>query len=160
MDGGQTWSENRRMSEAFDPHVGWPQQNKIGDYFHMISEDAGAHLAWTATFNGEQDVYYSFIPFEEDVSSVSSPLSQINGLTISPNPASSNFEISFSSKFMQKAQVTIISSSSQIMVEQPLDIKVGDQQMLVDVTDWEQGLYYVQLQTQHWSELRKVLIVK
>ena len=46
------------------------------------------------------------------------------------------------------------------MVEQPLDIKVGDQQMLVDVTDWEQGLYYVQLQTQHWSELRKVLIVK
>ncbi len=160
MDGGQTWSENRRMSEAFDPHVGWPQQNKIGDYFHMISEDAGAHLAWTATFNGEQDVYYSFIPFEEDVSSVSSPLSQINGLTISPNPASSNFEISFSSKFMQKAQVTIISSNSQIMVEQSLDIKVGDQQMLVDVTDWEQGLYYVQLQTQHWSELRKVLIVK
>ena len=61
---------------------------------------------------------------------------------------------------MQKAQVTIISSSSQLMVEQPLDIKVGEQQMLVDVTDWEQGLYYVQLQTQHWSQLRKVLIVK
>ncbi len=160
MDGGETWSQNRRMSEAFDPHIGWPQQNKIGDYFHMISEDTGAHLAWTATFNGEQDVYYSYIPFDTDVSSVSSPLYQVDGLTISPNPASSNFEISLSSKFVQNAHVTIISSSSQIMVDQPLDIIVGDQQMLVDVTDWDLGLYYIQLQTQRWSELRKVLIVK
>ncbi len=60
-DGGATWSENERLSEAFDPHVGWPQQNKIGDYFHMISEESHAHLAWAGTFNGEQDVYYSRI---------------------------------------------------------------------------------------------------
>jgi hypothetical protein len=33
----------------------------MGDYFDMVSELTGAHLAWAATFNGEQDVYYSFI---------------------------------------------------------------------------------------------------
>jgi hypothetical protein len=60
-DGGVTWSANERLSEAFDPHVGWPRQSKLGDYFHMISEDAHAHLAWAGTFNGEQDVYYSRI---------------------------------------------------------------------------------------------------
>jgi len=60
-DGGLTWSENERLSDSFDPHLGWPQQNKMGDYFHMISDDEGAHLAWAGTFNGEQDVYYGRI---------------------------------------------------------------------------------------------------
>ena len=60
-DGGITWSTNQRLSDFFDPHVGWPQQNKMGDYFDMFSDFNGAHLAWAGTFNGEQDVYYSFI---------------------------------------------------------------------------------------------------
>jgi hypothetical protein len=61
VDGGISWSTNERFSGSFDPHVGWPQQNKMGDYFHMISDNAGANLAWAATFNGEQDVYYGRI---------------------------------------------------------------------------------------------------
>ena len=60
-DAGVTWSRNTRLSESFDPHIGWPQQRKLGDYFHMISDESGANLAWAATFNGEQDVYYSRI---------------------------------------------------------------------------------------------------
>jgi len=61
IDGGVTWSPNERLSQAFDPHVGWPQQNKMGDYYQMISDNNGAHLAWSATFNGEEDVYYGRI---------------------------------------------------------------------------------------------------
>ena len=60
-DGGVTWSQNEKLSESFNPHVGWPQQNKMGDYFDMESDSSGASLAWAATFNGEQDVYYSYI---------------------------------------------------------------------------------------------------
>ncbi len=61
QDGGTTWSQNERLSDFFNPHVGWPQQNKMGDYFDMVSDSSGACLAWAATFNGEQDVYYSYI---------------------------------------------------------------------------------------------------
>ena len=61
IDGGVTWSPNERLTQAFDPHLGWPQQNKMGDYYHMISDNTGAHLAFAATFNGEQDVYYGHI---------------------------------------------------------------------------------------------------
>ena len=60
-DGGATWSPNEKLSGYFDPHVGWPQQNKMGDYFDMVSDINGAYLAWAGTFNGEQDVYYSYI---------------------------------------------------------------------------------------------------
>ncbi len=60
-DEGETWSINKRLSGQFDPTVGYPQQAKMGDYFDMVSDNAGAHLAWANTLNGEQDVYYTHI---------------------------------------------------------------------------------------------------
>ncbi len=57
-DSGRTWSKNIAVSPPFDSWVGWPNQNKIGDYYDMVSDAVGAHVAWSATFNGEQDVYY------------------------------------------------------------------------------------------------------
>ncbi len=57
-DAGETWSLNEALSPPFDPHVGWPQQDKLGDYYDMVSEDSVVHVAYAATFNGEQDVYY------------------------------------------------------------------------------------------------------
>ena len=57
-DGGLTWAPNVQVSPSFDSHVGWPNQNKIGDYYHLHADLVGADLAWAATFNGEQDVYY------------------------------------------------------------------------------------------------------
>lgn len=60
-DQGETWSINKRLSGLFDPTVGYPQQAKMGDYFDMVSDNGGAHLAWANTLNGEQDVYYTHI---------------------------------------------------------------------------------------------------
>jgi hypothetical protein len=57
-DAGETWSANEPISPPFDPLLGWPQQNKLGDYYDMVSDRLGAHIAYAATFNGEQDVYY------------------------------------------------------------------------------------------------------
>lgn len=57
-NGGFTWSTNQRLTSTWDSFVGWPNQQKIGDYYGMTSDRVGANLAWAATFNGEQDVYY------------------------------------------------------------------------------------------------------
>ncbi|MCH8822916.1 MAG: exo-alpha-sialidase [Planctomycetes bacterium] len=57
-NGGRTWSPNIQLSPVYNSWLGWPNQNKIGDYYHMISDNVGANLAWSATFNGEQDVYF------------------------------------------------------------------------------------------------------
>ena len=61
IDQGETWSANEKLSDSFDPHLGYPQQEKMGDYFDMESDLTSVHLAWANTFNGEQDVYYSHI---------------------------------------------------------------------------------------------------
>lgn len=57
-NGGVTWSANQELSPPWDSHTGWPNQNKIGDYYDMTSDLVGANVAWAATFNNEQDVYY------------------------------------------------------------------------------------------------------
>ena len=57
-DAGATWSPNVAVSPAFDASLGYPAQFKMGDYDSIVSGETGADVAYTATFNGEQDVYY------------------------------------------------------------------------------------------------------
>ena len=57
-NGGVTWSPNIPVSASFNPGLGYPNQNKIGDYITVVSDNNGANVAYSATFNGEQDVYY------------------------------------------------------------------------------------------------------
>ncbi|MCC6908591.1 MAG: exo-alpha-sialidase [Phycisphaerales bacterium] len=57
-DGGLTWSPNRAVGDPFDPSLGYPQQNKIGDYFQCQSDNGSVSVIHPATFNGEQDIYY------------------------------------------------------------------------------------------------------
>jgi len=64
-DAGATWSPNVPVSASFNPTEGWPQQNKIGDYITIVSDNTGGNVAYSATFNfnpnlgqHEQDVYY------------------------------------------------------------------------------------------------------
>jgi hypothetical protein len=57
-DGGNTWSANVAVSQPFNPLIGYPNQNKIGDYMTIVSDLGGGNVAYPATFNGEQDVYY------------------------------------------------------------------------------------------------------
>jgi hypothetical protein len=92
---GATWSVNEKLSDSFDPHIGYPQQDKMGDYFDMVSDNSGAHLAWANTLNGEEDVYYSHIL--PDVTGIEN--GQANdkyySLTCYPNPVRSQTQIRY-----------------------------------------------------------------
>jgi hypothetical protein len=57
-DDGLTWLGNTALTPAFDHTIGYPSQNKIGDYYDIVSDNLGANVAFSATFNGGQDVYY------------------------------------------------------------------------------------------------------
>jgi hypothetical protein len=57
-DGGLTWAPNRPLSPPFNHSLGYPRQDKMGDYIAMVSLAEGACIAYTATFNGEQDIYF------------------------------------------------------------------------------------------------------
>ena len=57
-DGGVTWAPNVSVSNSFNPFLGYPQQNKMGDYMTIVSDNTGANVAYAATFNLEEDIYY------------------------------------------------------------------------------------------------------
>ena len=55
---GGGWAPEHSSEQPFNPFFGYPNQNKMGDYISMVSDNAGGDVAYSATFNGEQDVYY------------------------------------------------------------------------------------------------------
>src|SRR5881296_933561 len=64
-DAGVTWAPNVQVSNPFNPFEGYPNQNKIGDYITIVSDNTGGNVAYSATFNfnpnrgqHEEDVYY------------------------------------------------------------------------------------------------------
>jgi hypothetical protein len=58
LDGGLTWLGDIAMTAPFNHSLGYPSQNKMGDYYDMVSDNLGVSLAFAATFTGGQDVYY------------------------------------------------------------------------------------------------------
>ena len=55
---GNAWSPNIAVSNSFNPFLGYPSQNKMGDYMTIVSDNTGGDVAYTATFNLEEDIYY------------------------------------------------------------------------------------------------------
>ncbi len=58
FDGGLTWTPNVQVSPQFNPNIGYPNQDKMGDYIGMVSDSAGANIAYAATFNNEEDIWH------------------------------------------------------------------------------------------------------
>jgi hypothetical protein len=61
-DGGVTWTPNVQLSDYFNPNVGYPNQNKMGDYMGVVSDTQGGSIAYAATHNGEQDIWFLRVP--------------------------------------------------------------------------------------------------
>jgi hypothetical protein len=88
-DGGASWHGNAAVSPPFNSRIGWPNQSKIGDYYTIIAAASGADVAYAATFNGEQDVYYlrvfpdcneNGVSDVDDIASGTSPDADGNGI--------------------------------------------------------------------------------
>ncbi len=82
-DGGESWSTNIQLSLSFDKKVGYPGgNNKLGDYYHMVSDDTHVNVAYAATFNNEQDVYFLRFPaFDCNQNGISDPEDISNGVS-------------------------------------------------------------------------------
>jgi len=147
-DEGETWTPQQAISDAFDPTIGYPSQNKMGDYFDMKSDNDFAHIAWANTLNGGQDVYYTRVTPSllglEDLSANSF------GATVSPNPFTNETAIQFAIDSNTNTTVTVYDLLGR-KVNTLLDGSVSGQQRL----SWDgtndsgsrlnSGLYFVNI---------------
>jgi hypothetical protein len=94
-NGGVTWSANEKASPVWNSTIGWPNQNKIGDYYHIVSRNGAADLAWAATFRGGEDIYHVRIPFLPAVAVASDPGQSLRLHDALPNPFTATTAIAF-----------------------------------------------------------------
>jgi hypothetical protein len=161
---GVTWSPNVRLSQAFDPHAGWPQQNKMGDYFHMVSDSAGAHLAWAATFGGEQNVFYGHISYpltgveERDDERIPSDYALSQNY---PNPFNPGTRIGFAVSergFVSLKVFDVLGREVAVLVNEQL--KPGTYERTFDGSGIPSGMYFYRLSTANFVQTRKLLLLK
>jgi hypothetical protein len=161
LDQGLTWTENVKLSDSFDPHVGWPQQDKMGDYFDMYSDEAGAHLAWAATFNGEQDVYYSVITPDYVTIAEKGRGSSFSLLQNFPNPFKEKTTIRYN--LLEKGNITLkVYALSGIEVASLVNEsqEAGLHQAVFNAYGLESGVYYYRLQIGDIYETRRLVLLK
>lgn len=161
LDQGTTWSQNVKLSDSFDPWVGWPQQNKMGDYYDMYSDDAGAHLAWSATFNNEQDVYYSVI--KPDYQGISDPGKLADArLSISyPNPFRDMTTIRYQVPETEKVTLKIFTSSGTLVETLVDEVKTtGVYYQNYSAPGLNSGVYYYRFEAGNRSETGRMTIVR
>jgi len=174
---GQTWSLNEQLSDAFDPHLGWPQQNKMGDYFDMISDDSGVSLAWAGTFNGEQDVYYGRISQtpvavdnEQDGNGMPGKFSLSQNY---PNPFNPSTKIRFT-----VPKVSLSGVEGSLVTLKVYDVLGNEISTLVneaktagvyevefnshsgEVRNLTSGIYFYKLQAGNFVETKKMILMK
>jgi hypothetical protein len=158
-DQGDTWSNNEFLSPSFDSRIGWPQQNKIGDYFDMVSDNNYAYVAWANTLNGGQDVYYTRIT-PKNVLSIEDVNNSLSNFTIVPNPSREKIFINFSCNESQSVLIKV----HDIMGREVATIFngecFGDQYISWTLDNTLQsGIYFVNLNSTNFTKSVKLVIL-
>ena len=147
-DEGETWMPQQAISEAFDPTIGYPSQDKMGDYFDMKSDNDFAHIAWANTLNGGQDVYYTRVT--PSLLGVDDFSANSLGATVSPNPFENTTTIQFDIDTNANTTVTVYDLLGR-KVNTLLDGPVSGQQRLswdgtnANDSKLNSGLYFVNI---------------
>lgn len=160
IDGGETFSENEKVSESFNPHLGWPQQNKMGDYFHMISDMDYAHLAWANTLNGEQDVYYTrvnpwFVGVNENKMGSRLPV------TIYPNPAKNEIKVKYRIEKTEDVEIRLFNVlGKEVYSRLEKNLKTEQQHLSINTSFLREGIYFLHISSGNRSSVTKVVLAK
>lgn len=160
IDGGESFSDNERISEAFNPHVGWPQQQKMGDYFHMVSDYDYAHLAWANTVNGEQDVYYTrinpwFVGIESNAGVETLPL------TVFPNPAKELINVKYQVEKRGNIEIVLTDMyGKEVFSKINQSPVVGINTEQIQTGNLSHGIYILNVTTNNKRSSSKVFLLK
>ncbi len=116
LDGGLSWSENRRVTTvSSDPNAG-SRAGLIGEYIGLAASSANrVHPVWTDTREGNQDVYTAVIGTETGV--VDTWVGGLKLAGISPNPFHEETRIAFSTSADARVTARIFDVRGRLLRE-------------------------------------------
>jgi len=165
-DGGVHWSPNVQVTPTWSSVIGFPNQQKIGDYYDTTSDDTGVDVAYAATFNGGEDIYYLRIP--NTVTGVGNPqASSPMRLDNAPNPFARGTTIRFDAPAAGgNVRVEIFDLAGHRVTTLVDGFRTGAAQSIVwdgargDGTQASPGVYLCRLVTGGATETRKMLRIR
>ena len=127
----------------------------------MYSDETGAHLAWAATFNGEQDVYYSLIvPSYVGVAEKEANGSGIAMLMNYPNPFSEQTTIYY--ELPDPGFVTLkVFNMNGVLLHTLINEyqEKGNHHVFYDASGLAKGVYYYRLESGKSRKTNKLIVM-
>lgn len=85
---------------------------------------------------------------------------EINNLEIFPNPAQSDFNLSYFAAEESKTEINIIDMNGRIVKTITQNFIEGDNQIRIETGEIENGVYFIQLKNDQISETKRLIIQK
>ena len=74
-------------------------------------------------------------------------------VSISPNPANTNFEINFNALTLKAEKIELVNAMGQVVTN-----KTFDQKVIFEVSNLPKGLYYVKVNSNKGAIVKKIVI--
>jgi hypothetical protein len=133
----------------------------MGDYFDMYSDETGAHLAWAATFNDEQDVYYSVITPSYVGLTDNKGMKDISVLRNYPNPFRDHTTIIYHLNERGIVNLKIFTMTGGEVITLVNEIQdAGRHQVEFNASGLHAGVYYYQIKTEKETGSNRFIILK
>ena len=132
----------------------------MGDYYDMESDEESAHLAWAATLNGEQDVFYARI--SPLVTSLKEQSESQNPLSLScvPNPSKGIATIRFTAPESTSVELTlhdIYGKELRVLKNCPVQSPLNS--LKLDTSLYPDGFYFCRLKAGKWTKSIKIAVM-
>lgn len=108
--------------------------------------------------------YYKFVVEEENSSFCNGvglrdvAAGGLSALSLSPNPAKHGVTLNFHSNAAQQANVILINLLGREVLQQPITVGLGDNQVFVPLNHLSEGMYMLKIQTKDGSIVQKLII--
>ena len=115
-----------------------------GNYFIEIKECGN-------DFNGEEQY---ILTVNCDIIDAVNNVSNQNNITISPNPFQQQINLDFKNKNNQETQISIFDITGKQRLSNTWK---NTNPINIETTDWQKGIYFIQIQTEESTITRKVI---
>lgn len=166
-----TWFDNRLLTEEIfynhscDCGDCWNTDDSCltnGDGFSsnpsIVAAGSAVHVVWTDYSDGNEDIYYKRNPTGNIAVGVDGMIaaSYQQSFSVFPNPASSSIHIRLNEKPTNESEVTIRNIFGETMITRPS----WNDEVNVDVSNLQNGLYLVEISTPGWQSACRKLVIR
>lgn len=97
---------------------------------------------------------------DEDDLAVKSPAGIIRSVSLYPNPTKDFVKVSLFTNTNEAVQMDVLNSEGKLVKSETFTPEIGSNEMMIDLSEFENGLYCVNLRSENYSKTIKVILNK